>query len=252
MPHTPALIAGLLAVGAVVGFLSGMMGKGGSAVTTPALQVFLGVPDYLALASPLPATLPTLLSAAFAYRGEDLLDWRVIGFVTAFGAPATVAGSYASRFAGGHPLMVVSAALVFALGLSLVPEGAAPPASPRPPEAWKLAVLGACVGAFSGLLANAGGILFGPLFIRWLRLPPKKALACSLVCAATLAVPATVTHVLLGHVDWVIVAALSVAALPSSYMGARLAIRMKDKTLVRVYGVLLALFGLYDLWYTLR
>ncbi len=45
----------------------------------------------------------------------------------------------------------------------------------------------------------------------------------------------------LGYIDWLIVLALSLAAIPFSYLGARLALSLRDKTLVRVYGFLLAL-----------
>ena len=248
MSHTGSFFAGTFAVGTVVGFLSGLLGKGGSAVTTPALQLFLNVPDYLALASPLPAALPTLLSAAWAYRGKDLVDWRVVRLSVLWGALATLAGSFLSVRVGGHALMVLTALMVLGLGVSLLFEGGAPRPEPRVPSAGAIAAIAVAVGGLSGLLANTGGILFGPLFIRALGLPPKRALACSLVVSAALAVPGVGAHMYLGHIDWGIVAALSLAAIPSSYMGARLALSLRDKTLLRVYGVLLALFGLYDLW----
>lgn len=52
----------ILIIGATVGFLSGLLGKGGSTITTPSLQIFAGITPFAALASPLPATLPTTLS----------------------------------------------------------------------------------------------------------------------------------------------------------------------------------------------
>ena len=249
MEHTGSFFAGTLAIGSVVGFLSGLLGKGGSAVTTPALQIFLNVPDYLALASPLPATLPTLLSAAWAYRGKDLVDWRVTRLTILWGVPATLAGSFLSESVGGHPLMIMTGLMVLGLGVALLFETAPPNPAPHVSSAWAIAAIALFVGGLSGLLANTGGILFGPLFIRALRMPPKRALACSLVVSAALAVPGMGVHMYLGHVDWFIVAGLSLAAIPSSYMGARLALGMRDKTLVRVYGLLLAVFGLYDLWH---
>lgn len=249
MSHSGSFFGGTFAIGSVVGFLSGLLGKGGSAVTTPALQIFLGVPDYLALASPLPATLPTLLSAAWAYRGKDLVDWRVSRLTILWGVPATLAGSFLSESVGGHPLMIMTALMVLGLGVSLLFETGAPKPASHVSAAWAIAAIALGVGGLSGLLANTGGILFGPLFIRALGMPPKRALACSLVVSAALAVPGMGAHMYLGHIDWFIVAALSLAAIPSSYLGARLALSLRDKTLVRVYGLVLVLFGLYDLWH---
>ncbi len=245
-------IAALLGVGALVGFLSGLLGKGGSAVTTPILQIFLRVPDYLALASPLPSALPTLLASAWAYRGRGLVDERVVRLAVLWGFPATVAGSFLSADAGGRALMVMSALLIAGLGVSLALEDAPPEVGGPPAPAWKIAAIGIFVGGLSGLLANSGGVLFGPLFISVLRLPAKTAIACSMIVAAALAIPGMAVHVYLGHVDWTIVVALSVAAIPSSYLGARLALRLRDKTLLRVYGTLLTLFGFYDVWFSLR
>ena len=65
-------------IGVVVGFLSGLLGKGGSAISTPALQIFAGLPPFVALASPLPATLPTAISASVAYSKEKLINKRVL------------------------------------------------------------------------------------------------------------------------------------------------------------------------------
>ena len=48
--------------GAGIGTLTGFFGVGGSSIATPLLSL-LGVPGLLAVASPLPATLPSALAA---------------------------------------------------------------------------------------------------------------------------------------------------------------------------------------------
>jgi uncharacterized membrane protein YfcA len=259
MPAMTALTAydvHVAEIGAGVGFLSGLLGKGGSAVTTPLLRVFLGVPEFAALASPLPSAIPTALSASWAYRGRGLVDAEAVKITCGWGIPATVAGSLLSHWVGGKPLMVLTALFVMSLGVSLSIHGHAMPTdidedAPRPAgERLKLTVIALGVGVFSGLLANTGGILYAPLFIQWVRMPVKRALATSLVVSAVLAVPGVLTHWWLGHVDWRIVVLLSVGAIPCSYMGAHLAMRMKSRTLIRVYGALLVAFGLYDLFFT--
>lgn len=255
MTPLTAYDAHLVEIGAGVGFLSGMLGKGGSAVTTPLLRVFLGVPEFAALASPLPSAIPTALSASWAYRGRGLVDADAVKITCAWGIPATIAGSLLSRWAGGKPLMVLTALFVMALGVSLSVHGHSMPSDPsddaaRPLERLKLTVIAISVGIFSGLLANTGGILYAPLFIQWVKMPVKRALATSLVVSAVLAIPGVLTHWWLGHVDWRIVVLLSIGAIPCSYLGASLAVRMKSRTLIRVYGALLVAFGLYDLLFT--
>lgn len=248
---------GVLGVGSAVGFLSGLLGKGGSAVTTPVLRVFLGVPAFAALASPLPSALPSAMSASWAYRGRGLVDPEAVRITCAWGIPATIAGSFASHWVGGRPLMLLTAVFVAALGVSLLVHGASMPDGPdddaaAPPHRGRLTAIAIGVGLFSGLLANTGGILYAPLFMQWARMPPKRALATSLIVAAVLAIPGTLTHWYLGHIDWRLVGLLSLGAIPSSYLGARLAIRLRSRSLVRIYGALLTLFGLYDLLFTER
>jgi uncharacterized membrane protein YfcA len=108
------------------------------------------------------------------------------------------------------------------------------------------------VGGLSGLLANGGGVLFAPLFIRVLKIPAKQAMASSLVVAGALALPGTLAHWWLGHIDWWIVLWLCIGSVPSAYVGARVAIGLKNATLELIFGLMLCLFGLYDLYFTLK
>jgi uncharacterized membrane protein YfcA len=105
-------------IGAIIGFLSGLLGKGGSAIATPSLQIFAQVNPFAALASPLPAALPTTLSAWFAYKGKKLLNNRVVVTTILLGIPVTLAGSYFSHWLKGNTLMLLTALFVLSLGVS--------------------------------------------------------------------------------------------------------------------------------------
>ncbi len=242
----------ILAIGAMVGFLSGLLGKGGSAITTPALQIFAGINPFAALASPLPATLPTTLSASFAYKKENLINKKVVGLSILLGIPATFMGSFFSDWLGGKMLMVLTAIFVLSLGISFFVFSSPEEITinsyiPR----WKIATVALFVGFLSGLLANSGGVLFGPIFIRFLKMPTKQALASSLLIAAGLAVPGTIAHWYLGHIDWKLVILLSVSSIPFSYMGARVALQLDNLLLEKIFGFMLVAFGAFDLWYSI-
>ena len=149
--------------------------------------------------------------------------------------------------------MVLTALFVLALGLSffIARTTAVTEAVHKTIPVAKILSVAVSVGFLSGLLANSGGVLFGPLFIRFLKMPTKEALATSLVVAAGLAIPGTLAHWYLGHIDWSIVLLLSVSSIPCSYLGARLAIKLHNALLEKVFGVMLVVFGLFDLLYTL-
>jgi uncharacterized membrane protein YfcA len=50
-------------------------------------------------------------------------------------------------------------------------------------------------------------------------------------------------HAALGHIDWRIVAVFGLASVPSSYLGARVAIRADSARLERAYGAVLMVLG---------
>lgn len=248
----------IIVIGIIVGFLSGLLGKGGSAITTPALQIFAGISPFFALASPLPASLSNSLSGSLAYKQEKLIHKKVVLLTLIIGIPSTILGSLTSPLFEGRTLMILTAVFVCGLGLSfIIPFIIKIPALTAyefndDPKTWKIVVIAIVVGGLSGLLANGGGVLFAPLFIRWLKLPTKQAMASSLLVAGGLALPGTLTHWWLGHIDWWIVLWLAIGSIPSAYLGAQTAIRLKNEVLEMIFGLMLCVFGLYDVYFTLH
>ena len=230
-------------IGAGVGLLGGLFGKGGSAIATPLLHL-AGVPAFVAIASPLPATIPATAAAAIVYWRRGLVDRRVLTWTGAIGLPATVVGALATRWIGAGPLIVATDLVVAILGVRFLlrPVVAGHPAKGEPSRR-ALGAVALAVGLISGLLANSGGFLLAPLFVAVLGLPLKRALATSLAAACVLAVPGTIVHAALGHVDWRVVAVFALASVPLSAVGARLAIRSDSDRLERAYGAVLATIG---------
>ncbi len=237
-------IVAIAVVGATVGFLGGLFGKGGSAIATP-LLVAIGIPPIIAVASPLPSTIPATLVAASAYGREQLIDWHIVRWSVVVGVPATALGAYATRWIGGGPLVVATEIIVALLGLRFLLAPGDPHEIVTVPRAFRtrLVVVALAVGLISGLLANGGGFLLAPLYVLVLRLPIKAAFASSLMVAAALAVPGTIVHAALGHIDWTIVAIFGIAAIPLSFVGARVALRTKSNRLERIYGAALLVLG---------
>jgi len=87
------------------------------------------------------------------------------------------------------------------------------------------------------LLGNSGGFLLAPLFISVLGMPVHRAFGTSLMLATFLAVPGTLVHWWLGHIDWSLTFAFGFAAVPAALAGAQLALRTKDRSLTLAYGV---------------
>ena len=123
------------AAGAVIGVLFGLFGVGGSSFATPVLGL-LGVPGLIAVAAPLPATIPAAIAGAMAFsrRGEvdrKVARWSIIG-----GVPAAIIGALLSGSVGGNALLIASGeAVVEAAGLLIRQAGPMPLAPSCPPVA---------------------------------------------------------------------------------------------------------------------
>ena len=248
---------GEFAVGVLIGFLGGMFGTGGSAVATPLLSM-LGVPGFLAVASPLPAIIPGMSIASREYWKTHLLDWEVFQWSAGVGIPSIILGSYLTKYTGARPLLIATGVLILGFGVSflfLPREGRLSTRklneeteSPRP-TFWRLRLflVAACVGLVAGLLAIGGGFFFAPSYSRFLGLPIKKAFANSLPVSIALAIPGTIIHAYMGHISWTIASLLALGSLPFSYLGVWVAIHTQAARLERIYGAALTILGLFFL-----
>ncbi|MGZ4769941.1 MAG: sulfite exporter TauE/SafE family protein [Ilumatobacteraceae bacterium] len=240
-------LAALIGVG--IGFLGGLLGKGGSAIATPLLHA-IGIPAIVAVAAPLPATIPSTMVASYAYSRERLVDWRVVRWTATLGVPATVLGALLTRWISGGILVKVTDVVLVGLGIWIL-AGLQDRAVEQPtdePGLLMLAAVAIGVGLVSGLLANSGGFLLAPLFVILLRLPIKSALASSLAVASVLAVPGTIVHAALGHIDWTLVVVFGSTSVPLSFLGARVALRTNPHRLEKIYGIALVVLGVVFLF----
>jgi uncharacterized membrane protein YfcA len=233
------LLFGVALIGLGIGFVSGAFGKGGSALATPLLHL-IGVPAIMAIASPLPATIPSTLLAGRAYNRAGNVDRRILRLGLPIGLPATIAGALLTRWIPGGPLIVVTDVVVLVFGIRILltrNRSAATDVDSTTVTVTRVLVIVGVVGFISGLLGNSGGFLLAPLFMTALGLPVHRAIGTSLVLATCLAVPGTIVHACLGHIDWTLTLAFGLAAAPAANAGAQLALRTKAHSLTLAYGM---------------
>ena len=155
---TTQVFVGAILIGIGVGFLSGAFGKGGSAIATPLLHL-VGVPAIVAIASPLPATIPSTWLASRSYARAGNVDRRVVRVGLPIGLSATVVGALLTRWISGGPLIIVTDIMILGFGLRILlaphdPDRARVARDSRDANATALrivAVVGV-VGFVSGLL----------------------------------------------------------------------------------------------------
>jgi uncharacterized membrane protein YfcA len=152
-------------------------------------------------------------------------------------------------------MMIFTAVVIFLLGVQMWTQSRRPQrednALCQPQPAWKKAVVGFSGGLVSGFLGVGGGLLLVPAYMLVLEMPMKECLGTSLASVAVIAIPGTVVHALLGHIDPWLALALAVLAIPGANMGAGWALKRKNQQLVRIFAVFLLtvalVFGLSEL-----
>lgn len=264
---TVLVVVAAVLVGFGSGVLSGMFGVGGAVLTTPGIRV-LGATPIEAVGSTLPAIIPGSLSGAWRYRRADLVEWAVALPSGVLGSTFAVVGAEVSDHVNGHYLMLLTAALLLWNGVAnmrttnrrrarepvdvAAPVGGAAVAGVPPVEPVRtvrssrtlVAFIGAAAGFLAGLLGVGGGVLLVPAFQGILRLPPKRAVATSLVAVAIFSVPATITHTLLGHINWTYALPLVAGVIPGAQLGARFTIRGSEARLRVLMGLFFTVLAL--------
>jgi uncharacterized membrane protein YfcA len=76
-------------------------------------------------------------------------------------------------------------------------------------------------------------------------LPLKTSIATSLACVGILAVPGTITHAVLGDVDWRLALFLTLAVLPGARLGAHVTISARNRRVQLAVAILLGAIGLF-------
>lgn len=246
------LLTLLLAFGA--GVLSGSFSMGGQVLMKPGIRA-LGASPLGAVGTTVPMILPTVAMATYTYHRQGLVDWRAVRWAAPGGVIGAVAGSLlAPRVpGGGHLLQIVTAGLMLFTGLKMLRDGrrgagsgdgrARPTTRDLPrPGGW--ALVGTVSGMFSGLLGVGGGVIMVPAFSQVLGMSLISAIATSLVCAGIFAIPATITHALLGTIEWRFALLLIVGAVPGARVGSRLAMRASDRRLEEAVGVMVTIIAI--------
>jgi uncharacterized protein len=228
---TPAEFAIGAAVGAAAGVLSGIFGVGGGVVMTPGIQILMGAKPIVALATPLPIIVPTALTGALAYRRAGEIDVRAAAWMAGPGVVGSIAGALLTEAIDPHLLLLVTAGILAWQAASVLRARTSDPSRRPRPTPFVFATVGLMAGGVSGLLGIGGGIVIVPLLAGWLGMPLKRALGTSLLTIVALAIPGTIVHAVLGHIDgWVFVAVV-VGAVPGARIGAALALGAADRTL---------------------
>ena len=269
----------LVALGALVGFISGLFGIGGGFLMTPVL-VFLGIPPAVAVSSMANHVAASSMSSVVAYGRKRAVDFRMGGVLAAGGVVGALVGVELFRWlrlVGQADLVVSVSYLIFlsAIGGLMLTEslgavlrrrrGEPPPPrrDRRPPWLYGLPLkmrfpssrlyistipplaLGAFVGVLSAIMGVGGGFVLVPAMVYILRMPARVVVGTSLF---QIIITTALTGVLQAGrnqtVDIVLATLLLAGGVLGAQYGARASSRFRAEELRAILALIVLLVGL--------
>ena len=268
----------IIALGGIVGLLSGMFGVGGGFLTTP-LLIFYGIPPTVAVASATTQITGASVSGAHAHMRRGGVDLKMGGVMIVGGSIGSLVGAVLFRWlqASGQIDLIIGFLYVLLLGGigglmlkdALVALGwvdaPAPVSAPQRHNRWVASLpyrtrfyasglyisplaplaLGFVAGMLTMLLGVGGGFILVPAMIYILGMAPRVVIGTSLLMILAVSAVTTMLHSMTTQaVDIVLAALLLIGGVVGAQYGARLATRLKPDLLRLALSIIILLVAL--------
>lgn len=258
-------------VGLLAATLGSLVGLGGGIIIVPAL-VYLGpyfVHEHVSVATAVGTSLAVLiftaLSSTLTFVKQKKVDFKsgLLYFITS--GPGAMLGSYTTQFVNAKSFQLSFGLFMLFMAILLVLRDYLKPIKVD----WAIRreytdgkgdtyeygysvlpalAVGLLVGYISGLFGIGGGSLFVPVMVLLFRYPPHVATATSMFVILLSSVMGSVTHFVLGEIDFWMVLFLAPSALAGGWLGARIASRLSTKKLLWVLRITFILVAVRMIW----
>jgi uncharacterized protein len=275
----PVNIFLVLAMGAAVGFVSGMFGIGGGFLMTP-LLIFIGIAPAVAVASVASHIAASSFSGAISYWRKRAIDPVLALILLSGGTIGTALGVWTFTFLrslGQLDLMIALSYVVLltTVGSLMASEGVRAmlrvrrggAVSLRRPggHVWihglplkmrfkrskiylsiiPVIAVGLVIGFIGAVMGIGGGFILVPLMIYLLRVPTSTVIGTSMVLTLVTMIFATMLHAVTNHlVDAVLALILMVGGVTGAQFGARAGQKIRGEHLRLLLGLLVLAVGI--------
>jgi uncharacterized membrane protein YfcA len=242
---------GLVALALTIGAYGTIIGAGGGFLLVPALAVLFGLEGAEAVGTAALTLALIRVTGAVGYHRQGLVQWPVVvWFALGSGPMALLSGWLLTKRIDSDALLAVIGLLLLVLaGFVVFRHTIGGRSTPRPlepaaPRPVRLLGGGAAVGVLNGTFAVGGGLVAVPYLARTQRLSAHRAAATTAAAGAVGSAAATVGHTINGSVQWSSAPLLFVGALVGSWVGARRAGRLSERTVMLLLAAGLVAAGL--------
>lgn len=240
--------------GALVGFVLGLVGGGGSILAVPLMVYVVGVSNpHVAIGTSALAVAANAASGLAGHARSGTVKWRCAIVFAVCGIAGAAIGSTLGKNFDGQKLLFLFAIVMMVVGiLMLRRRGAAgnPEVILGRENAGKLAAYGTGAGIFSGFFGIGGGFLIVPGLIAATGMPMLNAVGSSLVGVTSFGFTTAANYAFSGLVDWLLALAFVLGGLGGGFAGTALAKRLAQSrdALTNVFATLIFVVAAYMLW----
>jgi uncharacterized membrane protein YfcA len=266
MTIEPQVIVGLALLGAVTGFLAGLLGIGGGMVMTPFITMTLehrGVSADLAVKMAIATAMSTIvftsISSVYAHHKRGAVRWDIVKRLT----PGVVIGSLVGSLGVFSLVRGAALAVFFALfvGFSatrMFSDNKTQGTRQMPGTAGQLTA-GGIIGLISGLV-GAGGAFISVPFMTWCNVAMRNAVATGAALGFPIALANVAGYIVsgqsaqglpagsFGYIWLPAMAVISITSFIIAPLGAKAAHSLPVLKLRRIFASILYLLAAYMLW----
>jgi uncharacterized membrane protein YfcA len=260
------LISALVAAGAVIGFLAGVFGVGGGAISVPVYFEIFGALGYppdvampVAVGTSLAVIIPTSISSAFGHHKKGTLDpevLRVWAVPILFGV---LLGAAIASFAMPVVFQSVFVGVASINAVKLLSGGKGWQLRETLPSSLTMRLSGMTIGFLSAIMGIGGGAVSN-LFLTLHGVPIHRAISTSAGVGVLIAIPGAIGYVMaglgradlppasLGFVSLFAFALTIPSSLLTTRFGVVLAHRLSRRSLEIAFGSFLVMVAVRFLW----
>jgi len=250
-----------VAIGAFIGFFAGMLGMGGGGIQVPLTTMVFAAQGFprehmlhVALGTAMATVIFTSISSLRAHNRHAAVNWGVLWRLIPGIVVGTGLGTLLARHIPTFPLAVIFMVFVLYMASSMLFNWKPKPTRRLPGPAG-IFIAGAVIGVCSALAAMGGATLTIP-FLVFCNVPFHMAIGTASAVGFPIAVVGSIGYIVNGwgtaglpaqSVGYIYVPALigfTVGSIVLAPFGARLAHRTSERSLKRIFAIVIGALGL--------
>ena len=258
----------LILISTIISAFGTVVGFGGGIFLVPILVTIFHYKLSFAVGSVMLSLIPSSLLTTWYNRKSGRTDYKMGILLEIPTIVGTIFGSIMLAYISANRLESAFSCLVLLLGLSFfLPKGDKSKSRKgfffrmnrmRPSfiikndkvgkayqaSLWMIALFGGLAGTIAGLFGVGGGFLKTPIMVKVFKMPAKVAAATALFMIVITSTTGTISHYLLGNVQFQSSWPVMLGFLLGAILGKTFNTKIKDKNLEKMIGLALVLAGL--------